>query len=64
MIIVITLVFTDAFVVSLPNAALAAIVMVSVLNLVDLSKTRGGKPGRCTDKIASQIWYCSGLGTG
>lgn len=40
MIIVITLVFfTDAFV-SLPNAALAAIVMVSVLNLVDLQNSR------------------------
>ena len=40
LIIVITLLFfTDAFI-SLPNAALAAIVMVSVLNLVDLKNSR------------------------
>jgi SulP family sulfate permease len=40
LIIVVTLLFfTDAFV-NLPNAALAAIVMVSVLNLVDLKNSR------------------------
>ena len=58
LIIVVTLVFfTDAFV-NLPKAALAAIVMVSVLNLVDL-KIRA-KTGLYIVKILDRVGHRSG----